>query len=189
MRVSTRLTREDWLEIGLRLLGASGERALTIDCLCQATGRTKGSFYHHFHSHDGFINALLEYWQSEYTDRIIAVVNQLERPIAQRRELDRLAASVDSRVEKAIRNWSGVDERVRQILKQVDDKRIKYLTGLIAELGQFDETTAFELAIIEYSAFLGLQYLFPNTDSDWMEHLITRVTQIISSSYCCNRRE
>lgn len=188
MTASARLTREDWLATGLRLLGASGERALTIDCLCQTTGRTKGSFYHHFHSHDDFINALLEYWQSEYTDRIIAVVNQLGHPIAQRRELDRLAASIDSHVEKAIRNWSGVDERVRQILKQVDDKRIKYLASLIAELGQLDETTAFELAIIEYSTFLGLQYLFPNTDSDWMEHLITRVTQIISS-YCCNRRE
>jgi AcrR family transcriptional regulator len=70
MTLSTRLAREDWLETGLQLLGSEGEKALTIERLCQVAGRTKGSFYHHFKSYDDFVNALLEYWQSECTNQI-----------------------------------------------------------------------------------------------------------------------
>lgn len=39
--------------------------------------------------HDDFINALLEYWQSKYTEQIITAVERLKAPINQRRELGR----------------------------------------------------------------------------------------------------
>ncbi len=178
-----RLTREDWLETGLKLLSDLGEQALTLEKLCQATSRTKGSFYHHFQDRDDFVKALLEYWRSKYTDRIIIAVDRLKDPIAQRRELDRLAANVDNRLEQVMRNWSGVDERVRQTIKQVDDKRNEYLTNLNGKSAQIDSKRASELAIVEYAAFLGLQYLLPDADSKRIEHFITLVTKIISS-YC-----
>ncbi|MDJ0636093.1 MAG: TetR/AcrR family transcriptional regulator [Xenococcaceae cyanobacterium MO_188.B29] len=186
MTKSVRLTREDWLETGLQLLNDSGEQALTLEQLCKATSRTKGSFYHHFKSHDDFINALLEYWQAKYTEQIIAAVDRLEEPIAQRRELDRLAANVDNQLERIIRNWSGVDERVRQTIKKVDDRRLDYLTNLIGKLGKLEQKTASELAIVEYAAFLGLQYLFPDRNSKQIEHFIILVTEIISS-YSSNK--
>jgi AcrR family transcriptional regulator len=181
MTISERLTREDWLETGLRLLGTEGEKALTIERLCQAANRTKGSFYHHFKNRDEFINALLEYWQSEYTSRIISTVEQLDDLNERRRQLDHLAASLDSQIERAIRNWSGGDERVQQALKGVDEKRINYLAKLIGSLGQPDEDVALELAIVEYATFVGLQYLFPNADPVWMERIIHRATQVTSS--------
>lgn len=183
MTKSIRLTREDWLETGLQLLNDSGEQALTLERLCKATSRTKGSFYHHFQDRDDFVDALLKYWQSKYTEGIITAVDRLKDPIAQRRELDRLAANVDNQLERVIRNWSGVDPLVRQTIRQVDDRRIKYLTNLISKLAQIDLTTASELAIVEYAAFLGLQYLLPDGDSKRMEYFIIRVTEVISS-YC-----
>ncbi|MDJ0688309.1 MAG: TetR/AcrR family transcriptional regulator [Xenococcaceae cyanobacterium MO_188.B32] len=186
MTKSLRLTREDWLETGLQLLNDSGEQALTIEQLCKATSRTKGSFYHHFNSHDDFINALLKYWQSKYTEQIITAVDRLKEPIAQRRELDRLAANVDNRLERVIRNWSGVDERVRQIIRQVDNRRIDYLTNLIGKLVKLDRKTANELAIVEYAAFLGLHYLLPDGNSRQKEYFITLVTDIIS---CYSRQQ
>ncbi len=186
MTKSVRLTREDWLETGLQLLNDSGEQALTLEQLCKATSRTKGSFYHHFKSHDDFINALLEYWQAKYTEQIIAAVDRLEEPIEQRKELDRLAANVDNQLERVIRNWSGVDERVRQTIKKVDDRRLDYLTNLIGKLGKLEQKTASELAIVEYAAFLGLQYLFPDRNSKQIEYFITLVTEIISS-YSSNK--
>lgn len=88
---------------------------------------------------------------------------------------------MDDRLERIIRNWSGVDERVRQTIKQVDDRRIKYLTELISKLGHLDRQTANELAIIEYAAFLGLRYLFPDNESKQIKHFGTRVTEIITS--------
>ncbi len=181
MKTGERLTRDAWFEIGLQLLATEGEKALTIDRLCQTADRTKGSFYHHFKSHDEFVTALLAYWQFECTNRIIVKVEQLEDLSDRRRELDRLAASVDSRLERAIRRWSGVDERVQFMLKQVDEQRIQYLAKLIRELGQPTEEMAYELAVIEYAAFVGLQQLFPEAESQWIERLIHRVTQLISS--------
>jgi AcrR family transcriptional regulator len=181
MITSERLTREDWLEIGLNLLGSEGEKFLTIERLCQVANRTKGSFYHHFKNRDEFINALLEYWQSEYTERIISTVEQLDDLNERRRKLDHLAASLDSQIERAIRNWSGSDERVQKALKGVDEKRINYLAKSIGELGQLDEDVAFELAIIEYATFVGLQHLFPDANTDWMERIIQRATQVTSS--------
>jgi AcrR family transcriptional regulator len=181
MKIVERLTRDAWFEIGFQLLGTDGEKALTIDRLCQIAERTKGSFYHHFKSHDDFVTALLVYWQFKYTDRIISKVEQLADLNARRRELDHLAASVDNRVERAIRQWAGVDERVQHILKHVDDQRIQYLAKLISELGQPDHETAYELAVIEYAAFVGLQQLFPQAESQWIERFSNRVTHLISS--------
>jgi AcrR family transcriptional regulator len=176
-----RLTREDWLETGLHLLGAEGEKALTIERLCQIANRTKGSFYHHFKNRDEFIIALLDFWQSTHTDRIISKLEQLDDLNERRRKLDHLAASLDSQIERAIRNWSGIDERVQQALKCVDERRIRYMAQLIGKLGQPDEEVAFELAIVEYAAFVGLQHLFPNADSAWMERISHRMTQMTAS--------
>ena len=135
MNTSERLTRNNWLETGLNLLATEGEKALTIERLCQVANRTKGSFYHHFKNRDEFINALLQYWQSEHTSRIISTVEQLDDLNERRQKLDRLAASLDSQIERAIRNWACGDERVQQALKSVDEKRINYLAKLIGELG------------------------------------------------------
>lgn len=181
MNTSERLTRNNWLETGLNLLATEGEKALTIDRLCQVANRTKGSFYHHFKNRDEFINALLQYWQSEHTSRIISTVEQLDDLNERRQKLDRLAASLDSQIERAIRNWACGDERVQQALKSVDEKRINYLAKLIGELGQHNEDVAFELAIVEYATFVGLQYLFPNADPVWMERIAHRATQVTSS--------
>jgi AcrR family transcriptional regulator len=181
MTTSERLTRENWLETGLNLLATEGEKALTIERLCQVANRTKGSFYHHFKNRDEFINALLKYWQSEYTNRIISIIEQIDNLNERRWKLDHLAASLDSQIERAIRNWSGSDKRVQQALKCVDGKRINYLTKLNGELGQPNEDVAFELAIVEYATFVGLQYLFPDADIVWMERIIHRATQVISS--------
>jgi AcrR family transcriptional regulator len=181
MTISERLTRRNWLEIGLHLLGTEGESALTIERLCQITNRTKGSFYHHFKNRDEFTTVLLEYWQSEHTDLIISTVEQIDNRKKRRQQLDRLAASLDSQVERAIRNWSGSDLRVQQAMKSVDQKRIEYLAKLIGEFGQSDPEVALELAIIEYSTFVGLQHLFPDADATWIERIFHRVTQITNS--------
>ena len=181
-KAKVRLTLQDWLKAGLELLGSEGEKALTIEGLCQATQRTKGSFYHHFKSHEVFVSALLDYWQSEYTARIFKEVEQLSDPSERRRELDRLAASLDNRVERSIRRWAGVDARVNAVLTQIDEERISYLMALIVELGQSNEAVAYELAVIEYAYFVGIQQLFPEAEPLWLEQLSIRLTHLISSA-------
>ena len=53
-----------WFETGLRLLVAEGPSALTIERLCRETGKTKGSFYHHFSGQEGFRAGLIDWWKT-----------------------------------------------------------------------------------------------------------------------------
>lgn len=181
MTTHERLTRQNWLETGLNLLGTHGEKALTIERLCKITNRSKGSFYHHFKNRDEFTVAILEHWQSEYTDRIISTVDRLDNLAERRQTLDRLVARLDSQIERAIRNWSGSDERVWQALKSVDEKRIEYVAKLIGDSGQLERKIALELAIIEYATFIGLQHLYPDAEDVWIEQIFLRLAQLTVS--------
>ena len=181
-KTTAKLTLQDWLKAGLTLLGHEGEKALTLESLCRATKRTKGSFYHHFKNHNDFVEALLQYWRAEHTIRVIQAVEQLPTPEARRKGLDRLAASLDSQVERAVRRWAGVDERAAATLAQVDQQRIEYLTTLIMELGQPNKADAYELAVVEYAYFVGIQHLFPDAEPQWIEKLSDRLTSLISTT-------
>ncbi|HVN70419.1 MAG TPA: TetR/AcrR family transcriptional regulator, partial [Desulfomonilia bacterium] len=44
-----------WLEQGLKILATKGPGALSIEGLTKVTGKTKGSFYHHFGSREKYI--------------------------------------------------------------------------------------------------------------------------------------
>lgn len=63
MQARTRGTaRQALLEAALRLIRERGYAATTVDDICRAAGRTKGSFFHHFASKDALAVAVAEYW-------------------------------------------------------------------------------------------------------------------------------
>ncbi|MEZ5702491.1 MAG: TetR/AcrR family transcriptional regulator [Burkholderiaceae bacterium] len=68
------LTRTDWLDAGLRLIGERGPASLRIDVLCRTLGVTKGSFYHHFGGQPEYVTALLAHWKNTYTQQLIHAV-------------------------------------------------------------------------------------------------------------------
>ena len=72
---SPRLTREQWLERGLRLLEQQGPGVMNVETLTRHMGVTTGSFYWHFKNHYAFLEALMEIWAQETT---YDVVNSLE---------------------------------------------------------------------------------------------------------------
>lgn len=54
--------RQALLEAALRLIRERGYAATTVDDICRAAGRTKGSFFHHFASKDALAVAVADYW-------------------------------------------------------------------------------------------------------------------------------
>ena len=40
---------------------------MTIEALCTAADRTRGSFYHHFQDHGAFVEALMLAWKQRHT--------------------------------------------------------------------------------------------------------------------------
>jgi AcrR family transcriptional regulator len=125
---ASRSTSQDWLDEGLRILGQKGDRGLTIEALCSRLGKTKGAFYHHFGSREGFLKGLLEYWEETFTARVIQTVSPLESPGERLRALDALVVrEVDLRLERTLRLWAEREPAARAVLERVDRAREGYL--------------------------------------------------------------
>lgn len=159
MTRATRATQEDWLEAGLTLLRERGHDALTIDALCRALGRTKGSFYHHFADVSGFSQRLLEHWEKRSTEDIILAADTSRTPSERRARLYASVRTVESGVERALQAWALRDPVAREVRARVDARRIAYLAELRRAAG-VKPKTAERIAQIEYAAFLGALQIF-----------------------------
>lgn len=68
---ATRITRDQWVEEGLRLLASRGTDAVRIEALARTLGVTKGGFYGYFADRDALLEAMLNVWERESTDEVI----------------------------------------------------------------------------------------------------------------------
>ncbi len=114
------ISHQDWLVVGLRMLSQEGAAGLTIDALTRQQQVTKGSFYHHFHNYADFKTALLEYWEQEYTRRIVAFSEGEHPADFSSADPDQIfprflaiLAKESPAVEIAMRAWALEDETVR----------------------------------------------------------------------------
>lgn len=154
-----RTTREDWIDAGLTLLRESGEHALTLERLCAALGRTKGSFYHHFASMPELSRALLEAWEQRHTDMPIASSSGVD-DLRQRRKLLHAAVQrLDWALDLTVRGWSLRDAEVREAVARVDARRIAYLESLLPR--RITPARRRAIAKLQYVAFLGAAQLDP----------------------------
>ncbi len=160
MAVGKRMGRQDWLDIGLEALADSGSDSLTLEKLCHRTGRTRGSFYHHFEDHDSFLSQLANCYRHRFTDRLIE--NTQSGDVDERlMTLNQLATALDSRLETAIRQLAQSSSVVNEVLRDVDAARIDYLTELYATR-DIEDGLARRIAHIEYAAFIGHKMIWPD---------------------------
>ena len=152
--MSRRASPADWCAAGLALLRDEGVDALTVERLCAALGRTKGSFYHHFRDLDAYLAALLERWEEELTDAPIRAAAGEPDPRRRGLRLDELVRRLDHRLDLAVRAWALRDRRARAAMERVDRRRVDHVAGLYRESGR---RQARLLAELEYAAFVGAQ--------------------------------
>jgi len=152
-----RFSKTNWLETGLHLLSKSGPEAIRIELLCKEAKLTRGSFYHHFSNRQAFVSALIAHWQDTRTKDIISKTNAGAKSPRQRlADLGVNVLQADGELENAIRRWSAVDQNVAEVVSHVDAKRVNYIAGLLAELYQIDAETAHDLALVQYTVFVGM---------------------------------
>jgi len=170
--------RQAWLDAGLHLLTLEGAPALTIERLCAATGRTRGSFYHHFAGVDAFAGALLQHWRETCTEDLISIVDRLDDAWERRVALDRLAVGLNGALERAVRRWSATDRQAESVLKAVDARRLTYLADTIQRVTGGDDSEAADLARIEYAACIGFDALFRDMAVSELERLVAMVSML-----------
>ena len=163
MKTGKRFQKRDWLELAHKQIVREGGAGLTIERLCEAAGRTKGSFYHHFKTHDDFITEMMQLWVELQTSDLIQQTDTIAEPLDRLKALGALATSIDLQLEVAIRVFAQHHEGAAAILKAVDEERVAYLTHIYAETKLCDKKTAGKIAKIEYAGFVGTMILWPKT--------------------------
>lgn len=147
----------DWLEKGMDILIELGPSGLTIERLCKGTGKTKGSFYHHFQSIDDFRRRLLSHWQRAHTEELVEATSGEDAAEALR-TLGKLTARLPYSREVAFRLWAQRDAEAAGIVAAVDEARVGHLQSLFQRQGYgIDE--AREQAWFEYAFFIGMAQL------------------------------
>lgn len=151
-----RTTRNDWLALGLELLRDGGEGALTIERLCNALGRTKGSFYHHFEDLAAYHEALLVRWAEIHTELPIQAADGSVDVAQRRAQLYEAVHKSDFALERAVHAWAVWSPAARRATQRVHERRIAYLAAL-----REDGKEARAAAELEYAAFVGALHVYP----------------------------
>jgi len=166
-----RFTAPDWLNLGMRQLAAHGADGLTIDHLCRAASRTRGSFYHHFESHDAFVERMMADWKSRHTIDVINTVDAIDDDLQRPRALSRLALNLDRNEEVAVRRFAQSNNQAALVVDAVDTMRLAYLEKLHRAAGRLSITEARQLAQLEYAAFIGTMVLWPRAPHSVLQGL------------------
>jgi AcrR family transcriptional regulator len=155
------VTRTEWLDAGLELLADEGAPAVTIERLTGKLGVTKGSYYHHFKGAAGYRTALLEYFEAQFTTRLIDIVEGDAEPSAKLQHLLRLVLSDpdNARLEIAVRAWALQDPEVRAAQERVDRARTAYLKELCHGLKTDVDPDRF--AQLLYLILIGAEQVLP----------------------------
>ncbi len=132
-----RLGPHDWVVEALETLRREGVVGVSVENIARSMGVTKGSFYHHFKDKEEFIDWLLEYWETELTDKIDAHLSHLHGKPAERllALLEFIAEHETNRYDASMRAWALHDERVARVVRRVDRKRLAYVRNLFLKLG------------------------------------------------------
>lgn len=149
------LTRQDWIDQGLKTLAETGVETVRVEPLARLMGVTKGSFYWHFKNREDLLEAVLQEWVKRQTNSIIERVEAAGGDAtAKLLYLFELAVQDDGRVENAIRAWATNDFRITAVLAKVDQRRLDYTKTLFLQVG-FAPFEAMVRARMVYYALVG----------------------------------
>ena len=133
-----KLSREDWLEEGIKILSEFAQDKLRILYLCERLKVTRGSFYHHFKSIDDYISSLMKKWEEENTLELIRASDKGSDAVERMEILASRVGDSKQSVEASIRSWSFYKPLVKEHLNRVDQQRLAYLRGIFKDMG-FDK--------------------------------------------------
>lgn len=155
-----RLSKENWLEEGIKILSEFAQDKIKILYLCERLEVTRGSFYHHFNSIENYVEELMKKWVRENTEAFIKAADQQSSPEEQMEKLYQLVEASDLAVEAAIRSWGFYSALVKSYVDKVDQMRIEYLTEIFQNLG-YSKHQSILLSKLEIATLAGIQQMFP----------------------------
>ena len=175
----SRLSKEQWLDHGLKALTGAGYGALKADTLSKSLGVSRGSFYWHFKNLADFHAEILARWQAVTVDAAIQQIDATAPAKQQLATLIELASRGGQELDDAIRAWALHNTAVNAAVQQVDALRLSYLDQLLQAGGLAPQQAQARARIIYWSS-LG-RGVTAETLSDEMRALI--VDELILMSW------
>lgn len=164
--MTTVQSRDNYYETGLEVLSELGYSALKLAEVCRRLGVTTGSFYHYFTNWSDYTNGLITYWQDERTTRLVDTLRERPDPAQRLKRIVEIGLALPHGAERAIRTWSQLDPRVREVQASVDRQRFDAVAQSVTELTGSDETGD---RFAHWALYLLVGYeqstLEPNTDA------------------------
>ena len=129
LRAVQRLSPQDWLAAAEKRLVSGGIDSVKIGTLAKDLGVTRGSFYWHFKDRDHLLSVMLDSWHSmslrTFDDLLLGEGSSGMEEFLRLVHLWIDEENFDAAFEAAIRDWARVSEDVAEVVKDVDEGRIK----------------------------------------------------------------
>lgn len=178
-KMTSRLSKNDWLDHGLKILAAEGAEALKAEPLARSLGVSRGSFYWHFKDMQQFHQLLLARFQARTTDETIAELDQQAAQGARLNLLLQRALSLKGRLERAVRSWATWNKAAAEAVAQVDRTRLDYLTKLLLSV-DVPKSQAETRASFIYWAYIG-RVMMADADRDIPKADLADLTRLLQS--------
>jgi AcrR family transcriptional regulator len=178
---AARTPRDRWIEEGLQVLATGGPDAVRVEALAKRLGVTKGGFYGYFADRDALLAAMLDVWERESTDDVLArVETEGGDPKRRARLAGALTFSSDRLlpIDLAVRDWARRDPAVAERLRRVDNRRM----GLLREaVGTFcadpDEVEA--RSTMAFCLAIGAHFLAADHGGRTRGQVLARATDLL----------
>jgi len=174
----SRKTKHDWYEVAYQALIKSGVDALSVENLASKLGVSRGSFYHHFGSCEGFYRELLENWLQRNTMQIDRL-NQDKSASEKIQGLNDFAWALPHELEVAIRSWALYDDIAKEYQIKTDQIRLDYITQLFAQ--KYGKDKARKAAKVLYYSFIGIQNHQPMVTNEEVRSFSQLINDVIQN--------
>lgn len=181
-----RLTKTDWLEAGLAVLGQKGAGGVRIDAICKKLGVTKGSFYWHFQDREDLMTSVMEYWEENAT---VGMIDRVESTIPH--PWDCLWHVVDAvvlgdynvAIEVAVRHWAHEEPSIRARLESIDGQRLGFFRRQFERL-EFAPQDADLRAHTLYSITLVREFMHTGETREALTHRMRASVDLLTRKGC-----
>lgn len=155
-----RLSVDDWVQEGFRVLAEGGVKALTLDRLCRRLGVTKGGFYWHFTDMKAYRKALIDTWAAVRDENRGSFEDLAGEPPRQRlsRMMTVLVGPRQWMLERAMREWARSESTVAEAVRTSDQRVVAAVRQAFLDDG-FDADQAEMRANATFAAGVGFLHL------------------------------
>jgi AcrR family transcriptional regulator len=156
---NSRLSVNDWVQEGFRVLAEDGVKALTLGHLCSRLGVTKGSFYWHFSDMTAYRTALVDTWATvRDEDRSFDELASLPPRERLSRMMTTLVGPRHWMLERAMREWARSEPAVAAAVRASDHSVVAAVRRAFLDSG-FDREQAEMRATATFAAGIGFLHL------------------------------